>query len=100
MQYPQSTSKRLGWIWKLQLPPKIKFFLWRGFMNSLAVNYNLRHRRMDVPNVCPLCATEEETHRIFFDFEFARAFWFSCPLQLDVTRLGQGDMKAYARNPS
>lgn len=87
------TQHHEGWSgnWKLQLPPKIKFFMWRGLMNSLA----LRCKRIDVPNVCPLCTTEGETQQhVFFDCEFARAFLFACPLQLDDTRLGQSNMKA------
>ncbi|KAM1442372.1 hypothetical protein ACFXTO_010366 [Malus domestica] len=72
-------------IWRLKVPNKMKFFIWRYYNSSLAVRGNLHRRRMRVDTACALCRDAKEIeHHLFFDCEFSRVFWFSCPLQLDI----------------
>ncbi|BFG21532.1 hypothetical protein CerSpe_078060 [Prunus speciosa] len=75
-------------IWRLQVPPKLRAFVWRGCRNALAVKGNLRRRSVDVDNTCALCGHEGESQvHLFFRCEHARVFWFGSSLQLDVLQL-------------
>ncbi|XP_019177676.1 PREDICTED: uncharacterized protein LOC109172888 [Ipomoea nil] len=47
-------------IWKLQVPPKWRIFLWRAISNALPTITNLVRRRVEIPNVCPACGVFEE----------------------------------------
>ncbi|KAM2896759.1 hypothetical protein COP2_006481 [Malus domestica] len=82
-------------IWRLKVPNKMKYFIWRCCTSSLAARGNLHRRRMRVNTTCVLCGDAKETeHHLFFECEFSRVFWFSCPLQLDIklaTRKDFGD---------
>ena len=42
-------------IWKLQVPGKLKHFLWRACTNSLPTIINLMKRRVLSDPVCHLC---------------------------------------------
>ncbi|VVA41757.1 PREDICTED: reverse mRNAase [Prunus dulcis] len=72
-------------IWALQVPPKIRMFIWLCCRNVAAVRENLRRRHVDVEADCPLCGNSGETEvHLFFRCEIARLFWFASPLQLDA----------------
>lgn len=89
---PQEQKRFWKGIWSLKVAPKIKSFLWRGCLNTLAVRDNLRKRHLGGENKCGLCDQEDETQvHLFFRCEFARAFWFACPIQLDTTTVEGGD---------
>ncbi|KAF7832946.1 putative ribonuclease H-like domain, reverse transcriptase zinc-binding domain-containing protein [Senna tora] len=68
-------------LWKLQIPAKIKFFLWRVCKGILPVCSNLAKRGMDVAPCCPVCSSEEESicHATLFCSQI-RALWSSLPL--------------------
>ena len=42
-------------IWKLEIPNKIKKFIWRLCTNSLAINANLYKRKIKDDPVCNIC---------------------------------------------
>ena len=50
-----------GWIWKLNVLPKIQFFLWKCAHNSIGVNECLVGRGMNIDPLCPLCRKEPES---------------------------------------
>ncbi|KAL6289403.1 hypothetical protein ACE6H2_006913 [Prunus campanulata] len=86
----QGDTQRRIWksIWGVQVPPKIRTFLWKCCRNVLAVKENLRHRGLDVDTTCALCGQETETQvHLFFKCEFARVLWFASPLQLDPCQI-------------
>ncbi|KAF7807429.1 uncharacterized protein G2W53_039590 [Senna tora] len=68
-------------IWKLQLPAKFKFFLWRMCREILPVCSNLVKRGVDLETCCPLCKDEEETvsHAILNCVQL-RELWSSLPV--------------------
>ncbi|XP_019194754.1 PREDICTED: uncharacterized protein LOC109188565 [Ipomoea nil] len=70
-------------IWKLQVPPKWKVFLWRALLNILPTLDNLIVRRVEVNNICPCCGLFEEcvTH-IFCRCPFAINVWQLSQLQI------------------
>ena len=58
-----SQSRRQVWrkFWKLQLPGKVKHFLWRAFHDTLSTHFNLYRRKIrDLP-LCTICLQDVET---------------------------------------
>ncbi|KAG8474149.1 hypothetical protein CXB51_033836 [Gossypium anomalum] len=55
-------------IWDLQIPAKIKIYLWRSLKNYVPHFSNMAKRRLRVGTVCPLCkeAPEDLHHRLWF----------------------------------
>ena len=68
---PQRTEQDSGlWkkIWSLEVPSKIKNFVWRACREVLPVKANLCRRRIIPEGRCEICRTGEEicSHAIFF----------------------------------
>ncbi|KAM1255800.1 hypothetical protein ACFX2G_030595 [Malus domestica] len=84
----QKLNKVWVWIWRLQVPNKIKLFIWRCCRNALAVRRNLQRRHMKVDNVCGVCNSPDETeNHLFFRCNFSHLFWFCSPLHLNSLQL-------------
>lgn len=67
---------RWAGIWKLEIPPKSKIFLWQVCTNSLPTALNLRKKHVDCPITCILCQKEYETAKhLFADCDLAKAVW-------------------------
>ncbi|CAN6573468.1 unnamed protein product [Malus baccata var. baccata] len=84
----------LSWkrIWKLQVPNKIKFFLWKCCNKVLAVRHNLQRRHIRVENICGVCNTVDESeNHLFFQCEFSHRFWFGSSLHINSYELAGGD---------
>ena len=65
---PLSTSPDIATaIWKLNITPKLKHFLWRYASRAIGIAENLRRRNINVEPYCSRCCTELETndHTIF-----------------------------------
>lgn len=62
-------------MWKIQVPNKVKNFLWRSSTNSLPTMANLKLRKVTPNGLCPICSYEEET--------VIYLVW-NCPTSLDV----------------
>lgn len=70
LQYPLQHSTFFSVIWKLKVPPKIKFFIWRIALNRVATRDNLRKRGIlitDDEYKCPFCSLVEQSisHLLF-----------------------------------
>lgn len=85
-------NRSKGWnkIWNIQVPHKIRIFLWRLGRNNLPVRGALAKKGVNLHNVCPFCAREDETVKhIFFDCVFAQNCWeevgMNVSLQADQT---------------
>ena len=63
-------------IWKLQVPPKIKHFLWRLLRGCLATQSNLIRKNVKCPLTCVCCDVniENEWH-LFFVCDHAQNCW-------------------------
>lgn len=48
-------------LWKLKIPSKIRFFLWRALSNCLPMRTALAAKNIDVPSLCPVCNLEPES---------------------------------------
>lgn len=58
-----SAAQKSFWknIWKLNIPGKIKHFLWRSCTNSLPSKENLRKIAIPIDPICHLCSRENES---------------------------------------
>ena len=78
-----STTDATFWkkIWSLELPGKVRFFLWRTSRFCLPTNVALIEKRVNVPSTCSWCQVEDETEKhILFECQFAKAAWESTGL--------------------
>ncbi|PRQ60552.1 putative reverse transcriptase zinc-binding domain-containing protein [Rosa chinensis] len=65
-------------IWKLQLPPKLKTFTWIVFHGKLLTNVQRAKRNLTNDNCCPLCHQALETlAHLFRDCPAAQLIWNS-----------------------
>lgn len=67
-----------GWgkIWKLEVPHKVKVFLWRFSRNNIPVRNRLRLKGINVPILCTMCERDvEHLLHVFFDCAFANQCW-------------------------
>ncbi|CAN1761157.1 Transposon TX1 uncharacterized 149 kDa protein [Linum perenne] len=49
------------WLWRVPVPPKFTFFIWRAINDALATKKNLNIRRCSPSPRCPLCLERDET---------------------------------------
>jgi len=58
-----TTGQKKLWnsLRKLNVPNKVKFFLWRACTNSIPTMLNLHKRRIVPTSVCSLCHVREES---------------------------------------
>ncbi|KAM2152029.1 hypothetical protein ACFX1R_046399 [Malus domestica] len=79
-------------IWTLQVPNKIKFFIWKCCNDALAVRHNLQRRHMRVENICGVCNKfDESENHLFFQCDFSHRFWFGSPLHINSHELAGAD---------
>jgi len=67
-------------IWKLQVPNKIRHFLWRAAKNSLPTKMNLKARHILVDDTCDDCGDHAESimHCLWL-CDQSRSVWLSDP---------------------
>ena len=73
-------------IWHQKIPPKLKIFARRTYVNGLPTMFNLNHRGIHCSSFCPLCDKAiETTAHAFFHCDHAKltwAHWHNCPIDL------------------
>lgn len=63
-------------IWSMEVPNKVKMFMWRLAHNSLAVRRNLVRRGMKEDTLCPMCRRlDEDPGHIFFKCKQVKECW-------------------------
>nr|POE81420.1 putative ribonuclease h protein [Quercus suber] len=72
-------------IWKLEVPNRIKLFMWRAGNDSLPTRVNLVCRKLLTESTCPLCKLEPE--------DTLHALW-KCPTLSTVWQLYFADLVA------
>jgi len=64
------------WIWKLDIMPKIRIFLWQLCHNALPARGTLLRRGIQVDPICPSCLVDiEDTDHIFLRCPMAHNVW-------------------------
>lgn len=67
-------------IWKLKVPNKIRFFMWKIFSDALPTFVNLFKRNSSKTNLCMICKSKPETlPHLFCQCPWVRRLWFACP---------------------
>ncbi|KAK9995685.1 hypothetical protein SO802_020371 [Lithocarpus litseifolius] len=67
-------------LWKkllsLNMPPKVRTFMWRACYNVLPTKSNLAQRKVQIDSKCSFCGKQDETiQHILWEFPFARNVW-------------------------
>ncbi|KAL2904116.1 hypothetical protein RDABS01_002826 [Bienertia sinuspersici] len=66
-------------IWKMEVIPKVKHFLWRLCTATLPLKTRLRARHLVEEASCPWCGQAEETmFHLFFECVKSRTLWVDC----------------------
>ncbi|CAN6545401.1 unnamed protein product [Malus baccata var. baccata] len=87
-----STARRVPsvlWkaIWKLEVPPKLRHFLWLTVHNCLPTCEALFRRRSFVSFTCPICLCHDETiEHLFFTCPWVEPIWFGGALTYKIDR--------------
>ena len=78
IEHSQAQEDRKWWkmIWAMNVPPKVKSFLWRACSNILPTRENLRRRKVQVDERCELCRQQPKTRAyLLWECPFARNVW-------------------------
>ncbi|KAM6571333.1 hypothetical protein CsatA_015413 [Cannabis sativa] len=77
-------------FWKLNLPPKVRIFVWKLFHTSLPVAAELYRRHIANSPYCSICNSCEETiiHALFY-CPRAKSVWDLSNLHINFQTLGQ-----------
>lgn len=70
-------------LWDLQLPPKVKIFLWRAVLNCLSTKENLVKKKVDMDSFCVVWGgANESTSHVFISYSLAKKCWsiFALPM--------------------
>ncbi|CAN1189612.1 Putative ribonuclease H protein At1g65750, partial [Linum perenne] len=72
----ESSKKLWKWLWQLDLPPKVCFFIWRICRNALPTKVGLLRRRCGSSSICHTCNAKEETlEHLLFHCPLSMSFW-------------------------
>ncbi|XP_058776247.1 uncharacterized protein LOC131650559 [Vicia villosa] len=78
---PSVSSSIWRKIWKVPLPSKIRYFLWRLAKDILPTRSNLQRKGILLENLCPFCSScSEDVGHLFLHCDFAKRVYFSPPL--------------------
>ncbi|XP_074356080.1 uncharacterized protein LOC141695759 [Apium graveolens] len=81
-------SKRWGRLWQIQIPQKVKMFLWRVCQNYVPVHILLRGKGVNTPILCPLCGVDvEHSRHIYLECSYAEGCWNELGLGFDMSRI-------------
>ena len=65
-------------LWRLEVPSKVKHFMWRALTDVLPTTENLLKKYVEVPPACPLChASSESICHLLLQCPFARTCWMT-----------------------
>ena len=72
----QKSSSSWKRIWRLNLPIKIKLFIWKAILDIIPCNYNLFLRKVAPSPMCRICGkTEETTLHTLWDCNLSKKVW-------------------------
>lgn len=64
-------------LWSLQIPPRWKILIWKGYHDALPTGSNWKVRKMEHSYVSPMCNNKEETtEHIFKDYWLSKRIWW------------------------
>ncbi|XP_057793349.1 uncharacterized protein LOC131009970 [Salvia miltiorrhiza] len=73
------------WLWKLNITPKVRLFMWKCLEDALPLRCALRRRGLDLDPTCARCGESDETiEHVFRDCAWTTFFWRSSSLRLSI----------------
>ena len=89
VEHSKARSNKPTWkkFWTLNVPLKVRTFIWRACSNNLPTRDILHRRKVHVTEVCGLCQQTPETTR--------HILW-ECPLARNVWALVKGKIQKYS----
>ena len=70
--------------WKMNVPPKVRNFVWRACTDILPTRANLYRRKVPIDPHCSICGQTDET--------VGHALW-ECPMARNVSAMAQGRLQ-------
>ena len=69
--------EKLSWkaMWRVDVPPKLKIFLWRLAQQSISTADVMHHRNMSTTTCCGLCGAEDSWQHSLLHCTVARCVW-------------------------
>ncbi|WVZ72039.1 LOW QUALITY PROTEIN: hypothetical protein U9M48_020558 [Paspalum notatum var. saurae] len=69
-------------IWRMDIPNKVKIFMWQLVRNSLQVKRNIARRGVKLETLCPMCQRfDEDSGHLFFKCKGVRRCWLLLNLE-------------------
>ena len=69
-------------IWSMEVPNKVKMFIWQLVHNTLAVKRNLLRRGLKEDPLCPVChRVDEDSGHLFFKCHAVKECWIELNLE-------------------
>ncbi|KAH9754587.1 putative reverse transcriptase/RNA-dependent DNA polymerase [Citrus sinensis] len=88
-----SNSKRWKVVWSMELPEKMKIFMWRAARNLLPTAENLWKRKCLKDPICQGCNREVETVRhALLDCKAARKIWYHATSSVQIPNAQNQDI--------
>lgn len=81
-----NSSSRWNKLWSINLPAKVRIFLWRLAHDSLPTRMNIKRKHVQLETLCPVCSRfDEDGGHIFLKCKFVKQVWRG--MDLEVVRL-------------
>ena len=81
IEHSTTNTERPIWrkLWKLNVPPKVRMFLWRACANVLPTKENLNRRRIQVDPQCEICCQQPKSvGHLLWECSLAQNLWALC----------------------
>ncbi|CAL1410544.1 unnamed protein product [Linum trigynum] len=97
---PRSVGDPALWklLWSLNLPPKIKVFMWRFTREALASGERVNKRNPERSGACPFCDQHETQSHAFFECSWASRIWRSTGVARCFELRGDSNCMDWVRN--
>ena len=86
-------SKNNNWsmIWHIQVPSKLRMFLWRLARQTMPTGTVLQHRHMSTENTCLLCGAVDTWKHALISCPMSASVWALAPEELVHHMLERGE---------
>ncbi|KAL8135927.1 hypothetical protein AgCh_010516 [Apium graveolens] len=84
----ESETEASGWkrLWKLPIPHKMRYFLWRVYRNNIPVRNLLRSRGVQTTILYPMCNVDiEHVRHLFLECQYVKTCWGCLESTFDVS---------------
>ena len=78
----QQEADKWSTIWHMQVPSKLRMFVWRLARNSMPTIDLLKHRNMATEDKCPLCGAVDSWRHALFMCPMSSSVWALAPEEL------------------